>query len=101
RKKYQDLLLVSSRSGSSSSSTLSLNFSADDEVDMLAERARSVPAVGQSAVSEPVNTPWNTRDLNVINPSGNQLVFTGRQTNPDPEQVGKWKTIFEKARKEG
>src|SRR5215831_14972122 len=44
RKKYQDLLLVPSRTGSSSSSsTLSLNFSADDEVDTLAERARSVP----------------------------------------------------------
>jgi len=46
-----------------------------------------------------VDTPWNTRDLNVTDPAGNQLVFTGRNPNPDPEQAARMKAMFEAARK--
>ena len=42
-----------------------------------------------------MDTPWNTRDLGVTDPAGNKLIFTGRQANPDPEQVARWKAMFE------
>ena len=95
RNKYQDVLLVPSRGASSAASpaTLTLSFSVD-EVDDLAGRARSVAPVGASAVSEPVDTPWNTRDLRVTDPAGHQLVFTSRQANPDPEQVKRMQEMF-------
>jgi uncharacterized glyoxalase superfamily protein PhnB len=98
RKKYQDLLLVPARANHPRSDGLSLNFSADGEVDVIAERARSVAPVGVSSVAEPVDTPWNTRDLNVIDPAGNQLIFTGRQQNPDPQQTARWKATFARSR---
>jgi uncharacterized glyoxalase superfamily protein PhnB len=102
RNKYQDVLLIPSRgagAGSAASpATLTLSFSAD-EVDELAGRARSVAPVGASAVSEPVDTPWNTRDLRVTDPAGHQLVFTSRQVNPDPEQVKRMQEMFEARKK--
>ena len=88
RRKYQDVLLVPGRSASGHASmALSLNFNADGEVDALAESARAAAPVGASAVNGPMDTPWNTRDLNVTDPAGNQLVFTARNPNPDPEQA--------------
>lgn len=99
RRKYQDVLLVPTRTPASvAAGMLWLNFNADGEVDSLAERARAVAAVGSSAVMGPVDTPWNTRDLTVIDPAGNQLVFTGRNPNPDPEQVARMKAMFDAAR---
>ena len=101
RNKYQDVLLVPRRStepAPAPGTTLSLSFSAD-EVDELATRARSVAAVGASAVVGPVDTPWNSRDLRVTDPAGHQLVFTSRQANPDPEQVKRMQAMFNAARK--
>lgn len=99
RNKYQDVLLVPARTaGGSSSSTLSLSFSIDD-VDGLASRARSVAAVGASVVSDPVDTPWNTRDVRVTDPAGHTLIFTARQANPDPERVKQMQAMFDRARK--
>jgi uncharacterized glyoxalase superfamily protein PhnB len=99
RKKYQDLLLVPARVNQTGPAGLSLNFSADGEVDTLAERARSVAAVGASSVGDPVDTPWNTRDLHVVDPAGNQLIFTGCRSNPDPEQAARWQAIFEQSKR--
>ena len=100
RNKYQDLLLVPSRTGMSAAAppSLTLSFSAD-EVDNLATLARAVPAVGASAVPDPVNTPWNTRDLRVTDPAGHVLIFTARQANPDPEQLKRMQAMFDAARK--
>jgi len=100
RNKYQDVLLVPSRTPGDASppATLTLSFSAD-EVDELAGRARAVAPVGASAVVGPVDTPWNSRDLRVTDPAGHQLVFTSRQANPDPEQVKRMQRMFEAARK--
>jgi uncharacterized glyoxalase superfamily protein PhnB len=98
RKKYQDVLLVRGQPDGSASQALTLNFNTDD-VDTLAEAARAVPALGRSAVSGPVDTPWNTRDLMVTDPGGHQLVFTARQANPDPQQSARWKAMFDQARK--
>ncbi len=99
RQKYQDILLVRAQKEGGSSGTLTLNFVIDGDVDSLSEQARSVPSLGQSSVNGPADTAWNTRDLNVTDPAGNQLVFTTRQTNPDPEQSAKWKAMFDQARK--
>ena len=88
-----------SHSGSAASSELSINFSADGEVDAIAERARSTPPVGRSSVGEPFNTPWNSRDLNVVDPAGNRLIFTGRQENPDPETALRIKAMLDQGRK--
>ena len=100
RNKYQDLLLVPSRSGTTAvaPASLTLTFSAD-EVDSIATQARRVAAVGSSAVPEPVDTPWNTRDLRVIDPAGHVLIFTARQANPDPEQLKRMQAMFDAARK--
>ncbi|HEU5451867.1 MAG TPA: VOC family protein [Terriglobales bacterium] len=99
RHKYQDVLLVASpQPGSAAGPGFTLNFSAEGEVDELAQRARSVAAVGSSAIEGPVNTPWNTRDLNVTDPAGTRLVFTGRNPNPDPEQAARMRAMFEAAR---
>jgi uncharacterized glyoxalase superfamily protein PhnB len=100
RNRYQDVLLVPRRAAGTATplATLTLSFSVDD-VDELAGRARSVAPVGASAVTGPVDTPWNTRDLSVTDPEGHQLVFTSRQANPDPEQVKRMQAMFAKAKK--
>jgi len=99
RRKYQDLLLVPSRSeGAQPPASLTLTFNADGEIDQLADRARAEAAAGRSSVSGPYDTAWNTRDVRVTDPSGHQLVFTGRQANPDPEQAARWKAMFDAAR---
>src|SRR5262245_37066803 len=73
RNKYQDLLLVRANTDGTSANSLSLNFSmGDDSLDELGRLARSVPALGQSAVNGPADTPWNSRDLNVTDPCGHR-----------------------------
>jgi catechol 2,3-dioxygenase-like lactoylglutathione lyase family enzyme len=102
RRKYQDVLITPVASGASGAaaasapSVISVSFSADGEVDALAERARAVAAIGQSAIAGPFDTPWNTRDLRVIDPAGHRLVFTGRNPNPDAESVARMKAMFQK-----
>ena len=99
RNKYQDVLLVPSRTAQTGvgPSTLTLSFSAD-EVDTLAARARAAQPLGASAIAGPVDTPWNTRDLKVTDPAGHQLIFTSRQANPDPEQVKRMQAMFDASR---
>src|SRR5262252_2675592 len=61
RRRYQDLLLVPASSDARAGPTsLTLSFSADDDIDALAERARSVPLLGRGKVEGPLDTPWNT-----------------------------------------
>jgi len=112
RRKYQDLLLVpaseesanaaslradASQPATSITPSITLTFSADGEVDLLAERARQAAAFGAAAVVGPVDTGWNTRDLRVTDPAGHRLVFTSRQANPDPARMGRWKALFDAA----
>jgi hypothetical protein len=47
----------------------------------------------------PVDTPWNTRDLRVVDPAGHRLVFTSRRATPDPEQASRWQAAFDEARR--
>jgi len=98
RQKYQDLLLTAAAPGGAPSeapSSLTLSFSVQEEVDALAARARSVAPLGRSSITGPLNTPWNTRDLRVMDPAGHRLVFTGLNPNPDPEQQARIKAMFE------
>ena len=87
RKKYQDLLLVPrATSPAETASSVTLSFQTDN-VDELAAQARATAGLGASSIEEPINTPWNTRDLRVTDPAGHRLVFTRRNPNADPEQV--------------
>ncbi len=100
RRKYQDLLLVTAPPdvAATAPSSLTLTFSADGEVDALAQVARSAGPLGRSTIDGPVDTPWNTRDLRVTDPVGHRLVFTARNPNPDPEQAARMKALFDRAR---
>lgn len=101
RRKYQDVLLTPvppDASGLGAPSSLTVSFSAEGEIDALAERARSVEPLGRAEILGPIDTPWNTRDLRVTDPAGHRLVFTGRNPNPDPEQSARMKAMFDRAR---
>jgi uncharacterized glyoxalase superfamily protein PhnB len=101
RRKYQDLLLTPLPPGAATPeapSSITVSFAIDDEVDALADRARAAAPLGQSAIVGPIDTPWNTRDLRVTDPAGHRLVFTGRNPNPDPQQVARMQAIFDRAR---
>lgn len=95
RRKYQDLLLVPAQSDPQSAPTsLTLSFSAGEDIDALAERARSIPSIGRSKVEGPLDTPWNTRDLRVTDPAGHAIVLTSRKTDPNPESWAAWQARF-------
>jgi catechol 2,3-dioxygenase-like lactoylglutathione lyase family enzyme len=101
RLKYQDLLLTIAQPGGTPAeapSSLTLSFSIGEDVDALADRARSVEPLGQSAIAGPVDTPWNTRDLRVTDPAGHRLIFTGRNPNPDPAQLARMGDMFARHR---
>jgi len=96
RRKYQDLLLTPAPPGNlgAAPSSLTLSFNADGEVDAIAERARGVEPSGQSSISGPFNTAWNTRDVRVTDPAGHQLIFTGRNPDADPANVARMQTLL-------
>jgi len=98
RRKYQDLLIRAASGDSQPAANLTLSFNADGDLDALADLARAAAPVGTSSVAGPVDTPWNTRDLRVTDPVGNRLVFTSRNSDPDPEQMERWRKMFEQAR---
>ncbi len=99
RRKYQDVLVTpgSEPSSDPAGATLTVTFSADGEVDSLASQARAVDAVGKASIAGPIDTPWNTRDLRVTDPAGQELVFTSRQPNPDPEQAARLRAMLDAA----
>ena len=96
RRKYQDLLLVAGEAGNASES-LRLNFQAQGEVDELAARAKAAEALGESRVEDVARTPWNAIELRVTDPAGHQLVFTERDPEADPENVERWRKMFEES----
>jgi uncharacterized glyoxalase superfamily protein PhnB len=95
RRKYQDLLLVPAASDAQAGpTTLTLSFSADEDIDALAERARSIPRVGRSKVEGPLDTPWNTRDVRVTDPAGHAIVLTSRRADSNPGSWASWQARF-------
>jgi len=98
RRKYQDLLILPAHNDGGAGSSLTVTFNADGEIDALADRARTEPALGVSAIEGPRHTAWNTTDLLVTDPAGHRIVFSARRTSPDPELTARMKALFEKAR---
>ena len=95
RRKYQDLLLVPAASDAQAGPmSLTLSFSADEDIDALAERARSIPRVGRSKVEGPLDTPWNTRDVRVTDPAGHAIVLTSRRADSNPGSWASWQARF-------
>ena len=99
RHKYQDILVVpASADVPGTFGGPRLTFNADGEVDALATRAASVAACGRSAVHAPIDTPWNTREVTIIDPAGHVLVFTSRREHPDHAVEASWRAMFEHGR---
>ncbi|WP_368499218.1 VOC family protein [Herbiconiux sp. A18JL235] len=77
---FQDVLLVPGSPGDTVPS-MSASFACVlNELDTIAERCREV---GTGTVGEPHDTPWNTRDVEVVTPENVRVVFTaGKQFDP-------------------
>jgi uncharacterized glyoxalase superfamily protein PhnB len=99
RSKYQDILIVQATpQRAATTGGPPISFAANGDVDAIAERARVVAPTGRAAIDGPIDTPWNARDLHVTDPGGHHLVFTSPRANPDPEDVARWKRMFDAAR---
>ena len=71
---FQDVLLVPTPVTLEQAPAMSVSFACLlDQIDDLEQRCR---AAGVGAVGEPVDTPWGSRDLEVITPEKARVVFT-------------------------
>ncbi|MEU0987329.1 VOC family protein [Streptomyces sp. NPDC005953] len=71
---FQDVLLVSAASVPEQPPAMSFSFSGVlSQVDSLAEACRRLRP---NSVDGPRDTPWNTRDVEVITPENTRVVFT-------------------------
>ncbi|MHA7985157.1 VOC family protein [Rathayibacter sp. CAU 1779] len=71
---FQDVLLVPAISTPETVPAVSLSFACVlDQIDSLVEACRAVDA---GAVGEPLDTRWNTREVEVITPEKVRIVFT-------------------------
>ncbi|HEY8338547.1 MAG TPA: VOC family protein [Egibacteraceae bacterium] len=89
RGKYQDILLTPAQGDvtpapASGAAQVAL---AGGDLEALAARARSVPAVGRSSVEGPVPTPWGAPELRVTDPDGHRLVFWGAPEQPPAHDI--------------
>ncbi|PZG02280.1 VOC family protein [Micromonospora deserti] len=71
---FQDVLLVSAASVSAQTPAMSFSFACVlSQIDSLVEACR---ALSPKSVDGPRDTPWNTRDVEVITPENARIVFT-------------------------
>ncbi|MBS1673182.1 MAG: VOC family protein [Actinobacteria bacterium] len=71
---FQDVLLVPAAAAAEQVPAVSVSFACVlNQVDALVAACR---AHGAGAVSEPADTPWGTRDVEVITPEKARIVFT-------------------------
>jgi len=71
---YQDVLLVPAESVPEQPPAMSLSFSCMlSQVDSLVEACR---ALRPDSVDGPQDTPWNTRDVEVITPENARIIYT-------------------------
>jgi hypothetical protein len=84
RRKYQDVLVRAAQPGSATTEMpgWSLCFQAGEDVDQLAARAAAVPVIGKARLEPVVDTPWNTREVCIVDPDGRLLVFTQPRFDP-------------------
>lgn len=79
---FQDVLLVAAEQVPAQAPALSVSFACVlDQVDSVVESCR---AVRPDSVDGPRDTPWNTRDVEVITPENARIVFTAAKPF-DPE----------------
>ena len=77
RWRYQDILVRRGDGTAGPGSGWSFSIGAHaEELAVLVERAR---AHGGGTVEGPLDTPWNTRDVRVVDPDGYRLVYTARR----------------------
>jgi catechol 2,3-dioxygenase-like lactoylglutathione lyase family enzyme len=76
RRRYQDILLVPARGPVRAAQGLGVSLAAEhDQLAALAERARAAGA----EVEGPLDTPWNTADVTVVDPDGLRLTYTAQR----------------------
>lgn len=83
RWRYQDILVRPGEADPGRGWAVSLAALAE-ELPALVERARSH---GGGEVTGPTDTPWNTRDVNVTDPDGYRLVYTGRRPEGERDEA--------------
>jgi hypothetical protein len=83
---FQDVLLVPAESIPEQAPAMSLNFSCIlDEVDAIVTACR---ALRPESVHGPRDTPWNTRDVEVITPEMVRVILTGAKPyDPDSQEA--------------
>jgi catechol 2,3-dioxygenase-like lactoylglutathione lyase family enzyme len=83
---FQDVLLVAAESVPEQAPAMSVSFACVlGEVDSVAESCR---AVRPDSVDGPRDTPWTTRDVEVITPENARIVFTAAKPfDPDSEEA--------------
>ncbi|MFF8310064.1 VOC family protein [Streptomyces lydicus] len=83
---FQDVLLVSAASVPEQAPAMSFSFSCVlSQVDSLVEACR---ALRPTSVNGPTDTPWNTRDVEVITPENARIVFTAAKPfDPDSQEA--------------
>ncbi|WP_030670173.1 VOC family protein [Streptomyces rimosus] len=83
---FQDVLLVTTDSVPERASAVSFSFACVlNQVDPLVEACR---ALRPDSVDGPRDTPWNTRDVEVITPENARIVFTAAKPfDPDSQEA--------------
>jgi len=83
RWRYQDILVRPGPADPGHGWAVSITATADD-LPGLVERAR---AQGGGQVTDPTDTPWNTRDVNITDPDGYRLVYTARRPEGERDEA--------------
>ena len=83
RWRYQDILVRPGPAEVGHGWGVSIAALAED-LPALVERAR---AHGGGEVSDPTDTPWNTRDVNITDPDGYRLVYTARRPEGERDEA--------------
>ncbi|GAB3149710.1 hypothetical protein GCM10027290_36360 [Micromonospora sonneratiae] len=83
---FQDVLLVSAASVPAQAPAMSFSFSCVlNQIDSLVEACR---ALSPNSVDGPRDTPWNTRDVEVITPENARIVLTAAKPfDPDSQEA--------------
>lgn len=83
---FQDVLLVAGESAPEEAPAMSVSFACVlNQVDSLVEACRSL---NPDSVDGPRDTPWNTRDVEVITPERARVVFTAAKPwDPDSPEA--------------
>lgn len=83
---FQDVLLAPIAEAPHGTSTVSVSFACVlNQVDTVAESCRKL---GTGTVNDPYDTPWNTRDLELITPEKARITFTaGKPFDPNSQEA--------------